>query len=303
MLLACLLVAALPPPPVLGAQDVEIAAPATIPAVTSSPSAPALPQACTSAVTLTKTRALQRDLENALSAARLNRYTKGHRLSVALVDITRADETYYAGVNDDDMVYAASLPKIAILLADAQAAADGKLDWTSENDRRMTAMITESSNADASWGAGLVGFGGIETVMRDPRYCLYDSKHGGLWVGRMYAHNSDTYPDPLHDLSHGATARQAARFYTLLDRKELVSKSWSEHLLTLMGPPKHHHKFVHGLADREDVSFIARKSGTWEHYHADSALIQHGENRYVAVALSELRNGEEVMQQVIRILA
>ena len=258
---------------------------------------------CESSISLThKNRALQHDLEVALGNTRLLRQIKNHRLAVSLVDLTHADDLYYAGINDNDMMYAASLPKIAILLADAQAAADGKLDWTSEHERRMTSMITESNNADASWGAELVGFGGIEAVLRDPRYCLYDNVYGGLWVGRKYAHDSDSYPDPLHDLLHGATARQTARFYTLLDRRELVSKSWSEHMLALMGPPKHHHKFVHGLADRTDVQFVARKSGTWERWHADSALIRHGDNLYVAVALSELRNGEEVMQQVIRIL-
>lgn len=287
-----------------GSASTDAVAPvaSTVKSVTKS-TAKASPPPCESSISLThKNRTLQRDLEAALSNTRLLRQVKNHRLAVSLVDLTYADDLYYAGVNDNDMMYAASLPKIAILLADAQAAADGKLDWTSEHERRLSSMITESNNADASWGAELVGFGGIEAVLRDPRYCLYDNVYGGLWVGRKYAHTSDTYPDPLHDLLHGATARQTARFYTLLDRRELVSKSWSDHMLALMGPPKHHHKFVHGLAERTDVSFVARKSGTWDRWHADSALIRHGDSLYVAVALAELRNGEEVMQQVIRIL-
>lgn len=256
---------------------------------------------CQAPLPLTRKNAtLQRNLEAVLASAKLGRHLQRRHLAVAVVDVTRPDEIAYAGVNDDDMVYAASLPKIAILLADAQAAADGRLAWTEEHDRRLSAMITESSNEDATWGASLVGFGGIESVMRDPRYCLYDNVHGGLWVGRPYARGGETYPDPLRDLVHGATARQAARFYALLDGRELVSRSWSDRLLALMGPPKHHHKFVKGLEGRSDVTFVARKSGTWLDYHADSALIQHGANRYVAVALSELRNGEDVLQRVIR---
>jgi beta-lactamase class A len=276
----------------------------TSPPPPSAPPAGVPARPCESPHSLSKkNRVLQRNLESALAAARLTRHTNRHRLAVAVVDLTRAGETYYAGVNDDDMLYAASLPKIAILLADAQAAADGRLTWTSEHDRRLSAMITESSNGDASWGAELVGFGGIEAVVRDPRYCFYDNVHGGLWLGRLYAPASEIYPDPLHDIVHGATARQAARFYTMLERRELVSKDWSDHLLALMGPPKHHHKFVAGLANRTNVTFVARKSGTWMAWHADSALIQHDDARYVAVALSEnVRKGEDVMQQVIRIL-
>jgi len=286
-----------------GLDTTEAAGEAKVASLDQPARARAAHPACEAPLPLTrKNGTLQRNLEAALVSTHLNRYTQRHRLAVAVVDITHPDELAYAGVNDDDMVYAASLPKIAILLADAQAAADGRLTWTEEHDRRLSAMITESSNEDATWGASLVGFGGIEQTMRDPRYCFYDNEHGGLWIGRYYAKGGETYPDPVHDLVHGATARQAARFYAMLDEHDLVSRDWSDHLLALMGPPKHHHKFVKGLEDRTNVVFVARKSGTWLDYHADSALIQHGEHRYVAVALSELRNGEDVMQKVIRVV-
>ncbi len=249
-----------------------------------------------------KSRILQRRLESSLANANLSRYTRSHRLSVALVDVTRPDELYYAGVNDDDMIYAASLPKIAILLAVADAAKQGKVKWTPEFDERLGSMIKESSNANATWGARLVGLHAIERALRDPQYCFYDNVHGGLWVGRPYASGGEENRDPLKELSHGATARQAARFYTLLEREELVSRDWSRHLLKIMGPPKHHHKFVGGLAERQGITFLARKSGTWRDWHSDSALIQHDDRRYIAVALSELRKGEAVMHEVIRLL-
>jgi beta-lactamase class A len=88
----------------------------------------------------------------------------------------------------------------------------------------------------------------------------------------------------------------------MLNNGEVLSRDWSQHLLALMGPPKHHHKFVAGLTGRTGVTFIARKSGTWREWHSDAALIQHDNERYVAVALSELSKGEEVMQELIRVL-
>src|SRR5262249_19567497 len=145
------------------------------------------PARCQAALKLTKkNRTLQKNLEKKLAEANLSRQVKKGRLAVALVDVSRADEIYYAGVNDDDMMYAASLPKIAILLALAQAADDGEITWTAEHDARLTAMITESSNVDATWGAEVVGLSSIEKTLRDPRYCFYDDVHGGLWVGRNY---------------------------------------------------------------------------------------------------------------------
>lgn len=279
-----------------------VAALTTEPTTISAASVKAAPQ-CQTALKLSKKhKGLQKALEKKLSETKLSKYTKKHRLSVALVDITNADEMFYAGVNDDDMMYAASLPKIAIMLAVAQAAQDGEVTWTSEFDRRLGAMVTESSNTDATWGVDQVGLVAIGETMRDPRYCFYDDTHGGLWVGRPYGGGSFENREPLQNLSHAATARQAARFMTMLSREQLVSKEWSQHMLKIMGPPKHHHKFVGGLQERENVQFLARKSGSWRNWHSDSALIQHGDNRYVAIALSELKNGESVMQELIRAL-
>jgi beta-lactamase class A len=249
-----------------------------------------------------KSRALQRGLETSIAHSPLARYAKQHRLAVALVDVSRVGETHYAGINDDEMMYAASLPKVAILLANAQAAHEGKLVWTPEHDQRLGAMITESSNSDASWGFEQVGLDGLEHSVRDPRHCFYDDAYGGLWVGRSYGSGGATRREPLKELSHAATARQAARFLTMMNNSELISREWSQHMLALMGPPKHHHKFVRGLEGRSGVSFLARKSGTWRNWHSDAALIQHDNERYIAVALSELRQGEEVMQEVIRLM-
>ena len=247
-----------------------------------------------------KNKILQAALERRVEAEGWNKYIKQKTLAVAVVDLSKRGKRYYAGINDDNMMYSASMPKIAILLTVVEAVNNGTLEWTHEFDTRLTAMITSSSNQDASWGVDLVGLASIEKTMRDPKYCLYDDKYGGLWIGRAYRPGGATKPDPKADVSHGATARQAARFYTMLDAGQLVSKHWSFRMLGLMSPPKHFHKFVGGLSDRQGVVFLARKSGTWRNFHADSALIQHFGSRYVLVGIAELNDGEGIMRQLAR---
>ena len=245
---------------------------------------------------------MQRVLERRLRAAGLGRYLDKKQLGVALVDLSVQGRAFYAGINDNDMMYAASLPKIAILVSVIKAVNEGKLEWTHEYEERLSNMIRASSNTDASWGAEMAGLEGIEETMRDPDYCFYDNKSGGLWVGRQYGPRGGTNRDPLQNLSHAATARQTARFYTMLDEGLLVSKHWSFRMLGLMSPPAHHHKFVGGLEGTPGVTFLARKSGSWRHWHSDSALIQHHGRRYVAVGISETPKGEKLMQQLIKVL-
>src|SRR5690606_23657400 len=111
-----------------------------------------------------------------------------------------------------------------------------------------------------------------------------------------YRRSNESYRDPIHDISHGATARQAARFYALLAAEKLVSPYWSRRMLDWMGPPGHHHKFVRALGARTGVRFVARKSGTWRSFHSDSALIQHHASRYVLVGLAEHHQGDRLLQ-------
>lgn len=276
-------------------------APAPTPAITQT-QAPADGQ-CHAPFPFTKkyTR-MQRVLERRLRAAGLGRYLDKKQLGVALVDLSVEGRAFYAGINDNDMMYAASLPKIAILLSVIKSVNEGKLEWSHEYEDRLSNMIRASSNTDASWGAEMAGLEGIEDTMRDPDYCLYDNQNGGLWVGRQYGPRGGTNRDPLQNLSHAATARQTARFYTMLDEGLLVSKHWSFRMLGLMSPPAHHHKFVGGLNDTPGVTFLARKSGTWRNWHSDSALIQHHGRRYVAVGISETNRGEKIMQQLIKVM-
>jgi beta-lactamase class A len=245
---------------------------------------------------------LYRALDKAMRAAGLGKYLDEKALAVSVVDLTKAGKRYYAGFNDNEMMYAASLPKIAILLAVIEAVNDKEIKWTHEHDVRLQNMIRASSNPDASWATDLVGLLEIERVVRSEEYCFYDNQYGGLWVGRAYRRGGASNRDPLHNISHGATSRQAARFYTMLDAGRLVSKHWSFRMLGLMSPPKHFHKFVGGLNGTAGVAFLARKSGTWRTSHSDSALIQHHANRYVAVGIADLANGESVMRDLIIVI-
>ncbi|MEE8409959.1 MAG: serine hydrolase [Myxococcota bacterium] len=246
--------------------------------------------------------ALQARLEARLSRIGLGRDLASRRLAVSVVDLSGPNAPYYAGVNDDVMLYAASLPKIAILLAVVQLANEGRVEWTPAFAFRLRKMITISNNAFASWGADVAGLDGIAEVMRRAEYCFYEPPRGGLWMGRAYRKGAKAKRDPVHNISHGATSRQTARWYLMLDQGLLVSHYWSERMRDLMGPPDYFHKFVAGIGNQPGVRFIARKSGTWRLFHSDSALIQHHARRYVVVGLAEMPDGEQALRNVARIV-
>ena len=70
---------------------------------------------------------LQKALETRLGSLHLKKATARKDLSVVVVDITDISEPRMAYVNPNEMMYAASLPKIAILLgAFEKIAATGK---------------------------------------------------------------------------------------------------------------------------------------------------------------------------------
>jgi len=244
---------------------------------------------------------LQARLESALRQAGLGDPLDRKQLTVALVDLTWPDAIAYAGIHDERMLYAASLPKIAILLALFESFAHGEKRWEEPFRWKVEQMINVSSNAEATWAAEQVGLLEIGRVMKDPRYCFYQAGVGGLWAGRPFRKGGPSHREPLKQLSHAATARQAARFYVLLDRELLVSPHWSRYMRHLMSPPGYHHKFVGALEGRPGVRFVARKSGSWSVFHSDSALIQHGHVRYVLAALAEHPNGEALMRQVAEV--
>jgi len=222
------------------------------------------------------------------------------RIAVALVDLN-GDSPRFASVNGNVMMYAASLPKIAILLAAYQAFEDGSLEETPDIHQNLVDMIRISSNEAATRVMNQVGVEKIEAVLRDPRYGLYDeSRGGGLWVGKRYAAEGPRRGDPLFNLSHGATANQVARFYYLLATGRLVSPERSQQMLEDLSDPGLSHKFVAALRLRAPAARLYRKSGTWKDWHSDSVLVRgrHWRN-YILVALVQSSNGEKIVNTIV----
>jgi beta-lactamase class A len=247
-----------------------------------------------------KNPSLQAQLENRLKRLNLDGAVRSGDLAVALVDVTDPQHPRLATVNGDDMVYAASLPKIAILLAAFERVHEGTLPLDDETRQLMTDMIRYSSNSAATTLIHKVGREYINNLLRSPKYRLYDTNYnGGLWVGKEYAQGVAYQRDPLHNLSHGATATQVARFYYLLETGQLVSPELSREMKAILGNPGIHHKFVKGLEASFPDAHIYRKSGSWRNWHADSAIVEHAGRTYIAVALAQSPKGGEWLKDLI----
>lgn len=245
---------------------------------------------------------LQAALERILARPPFRRLAREARISVALVDMADPLRLRYAGFLDQTMRYAASLPKLAILLGAFEQVVRGRLSYTPQLKAKLADMIRYSSNPAATDTLRLIGFQRLGMILQDPRFRLYDpDRGGGLWVGKDYGGGLGYGPrDPLYGLSHGATAEQAARFLVMMDRGELVSPWASAEMKELLSQPGIRHKFVKGLASRPGVR-IYRKSGTWKRWHCDAALVEHPEGRrYVAVGLVEDPDGGRILEELIQ---
>jgi beta-lactamase class A len=243
---------------------------------------------------------LQRQLDRTLTRLGLDKAVHNKKLSVALVDITRLDKPRVAAVNGDEMQYAASLPKIAILLGAFVEIEQGEMKLDQDTRESLTRMIRVSSNEDATRMLNRVGKQRLLGILQSRKYDLYDPKvNGGLWVGKEYGKSAAYQRDPLHNLSHGATAMQTARFYYLLETGKLVNPKLTREMKSMLGNPGIHHKFVKGLADYPDAK-IYRKSGSWRQWHADSAIVEADGHKYIVVALAEDPRGGEWLSRMIQ---
>ena len=243
---------------------------------------------------------LQKGLERCLIALKLNQAAKRKNLSVVLVDITNPSRPRMAYINPNEMMYAASLPKIAILLGAFDRIAKGEMALDDETHKKLALMIRNSSNEAATEILNRVGKSYLADLLQSPRYRLYDpERNGGLWVGKEYSKSGAWKRDPLHNLSHGATALQVARFYYMLQTGQLVSPEHSKQMKEILADPAIKHKFVKGLETTHPESRIYRKSGTWKQYHADSAIIEHDGRRYIAVALAKSPLGGQWLSDLI----
>ena len=198
------------------------------------------------------------------------------KMAVGLVDLADPKKPRYAQINGDTMMYAASLPKIAVLLAAFQSFEDGTLEDAPELDAEMVEMIPRSDNTAASRVIAWVGLRKIEAVILDPRYRFYDHKNGGLWVGTDYGPHLEHNPEPLMNLEHAATVTQICRFYYLLAYGRLVNPRRSGQMLKIMAFPDLDDKFIKGLKGTVPLSEVYRKSGEYKTWYADSMLVWAG---------------------------
>jgi len=243
---------------------------------------------------------LQQQLDATLASLGLDKAVRNKKLSVALADITDLEEPRVATVNGDEMIYAASLPKIAILLGAFVEIEEGHMALDNSTRESLTQMIRVSSNQEATRMLNLVGKERLLGILQSDKFHLYDPQfNGGLWVGKEYGKSPAFRRDPLHNLSHGATAIQVARFYYLLETGQLVGSKLSAEMKSMLGSPGIKHKFVKGLADYPDAK-IYRKSGSWRQWHADSAMVEAHGRKYIIVGLAEDASGGAWLSRMIK---
>jgi beta-lactamase class A len=223
------------------------------------------------------------------------------KLAIALVDVTDLAHPRAAALNGDLMLYAASLPKIAVMLGVFEKAAAGRLVIDPETRLQLQRMIRRSSNPDATALMHKVGHDFIARTLISPKYRLYDPfRNGGLWAGKDYASANAWRRDPIDNLSHGATPMQIARFFYLLETGQLVNPQASAEMKEILGRSAIHHKFVRGLELTDPTATVYRKSGTWGISHADGALVERRDGAvYIAAGIAEDPRGGEWLSQII----
>lgn len=241
---------------------------------------------------------LQAGLERTVIDLGLDGEVAAGKLELALVDVTRGVPPRLAMLNGDRMVYAASLPKIAILLGVLAESELGRLSLDAARLATIHHMIRFSGNDSASRALDWIGGIRLAEILQSERFALYDAKgSGGLWVGKGYGKESAFDRDPLHQLSHGATAFQVARLYYLLANDVLLAPPFNALMKEALSRPGIHHKFVKLLDSRPGVQ-IFRKSGTWRDFHADSALVEFGDRRYIMVGLAQHAQGGQWLERL-----
>jgi beta-lactamase class A len=200
-------------------------------------------------------------------------------------------------VRPDKIDYAASVPKIAILLAWFATHPEAATKLDADTRRELGLMIKVSDNAMASKYSQQLGLKRIQEVLDS--YGFYDAKHGGgIWMGKHYAKAGERVVDPVGGHSHGATVRQLLRFYLLLEQGKLVSTDASKTIREIFVSPEIAHrndKFVKGLAGR-DVQ-ILRKAGWWETWFHDTAVVSGPGRRYIVVAMTHHARGDDYLAE------
>jgi beta-lactamase class A len=95
-----------------------------------------------------------------------------------------------AMIHPDRIEYAASVPKIGILLAYFHLHPEAATNLDRETAHELGLMVKASSNEMAAKHSRAIGLREIQQVLND--YGFYDAtRGGGLWVGKHYGPNSE----------------------------------------------------------------------------------------------------------------
>ena len=217
--------------------------------------------------------------------------------SVGVLDLRRLR---LAMVRPDRIDYAASVPKIGILLAWFQAHPEAVTNLSTQTRHELGQVAKVSSNELATKFSRELGLKEIQQAIN--RHGLYDAAHGGgLWMGKHYGAGSERFGDPVANHSHAATARQLLRYYLLLEQGRLVSPGASRVMREIFASPDIAHvndKFVKGLAGR-DVQ-VLRKAGWWENWFLDSAIVTGAGRHYIIVAMTHHPKGDAYLEEFAR---
>lgn len=240
---------------------------------------------------------LQAQLEQLDSNLRARFGMTSQQTAVGLLDLR---SVRLAMIHPDRGEYAASVPKISILLALFQLHPEMATHLDAQTRHELGLMIKVSSNEMAAKYSRLLGLTNIQAVLNAQGF--YDpARGGGLWVGKHYGRSEERYGDPLQDHAHAATIRQVLRFYLLLEQGRLVSAPASRTMREIFASPDIPHevnKFVAGLAGRNVE--ILRKSGTWQDWRHDSAIVTGEGRHHILAALTRHPRGDEYLVELAR---
>jgi beta-lactamase class A len=247
-------------------------------------------------------KGLQAQLDQALEKEKLCRTLLDQgKMAVGLVDLTDPELPRFAQINGNTMMYAASLPKLAILLAAYQGFTDGSLEETPRLRAELIEMIRRSDNFFTSQVVARIGLTKIERVILEPPYRFYDTKRGGgIWVGSSFGRHGPQNPEPLQNLRQAATVNQVCRFYYLLAYGRLINPECSRQMLKILAFPDLHDKFVSVLDGKVPGNYLYRKSGDFRIWQSDSILVWDKTwRRYILAAMVEHPQGEEILRKLV----
>jgi beta-lactamase class A len=203
-----------------------------------------------------------------------------------------------AMIHPDPQEYAASVPKIGILLAYFQLHPEAATNLNATTWHELGLMIKASDNEMAAKFSRELGLQQIQAVLNS--YHFYDANHGGgIWIGKHYGLGEERYGDPVANQSHAATVRQLLRYFLMLEQGKLVSPEASKTMREIFASPEIPHddiKFVKGLAGRD--AYILRKWGSWEDWFHDAAIVTGGGRHYILVALTKHAKGDDYLVQL-----